>query len=86
MLESFKNIFRTFIQKNYISECAENFVSTVKIASQSEAVLVDTGASVNILNKRTFDEINNRTKNSLKLIKTKTRVCTYGKGDPSLKI
>ena len=73
-------------KKEKVFECAENFVSTVKIASQSVAVLVDTGASVNILNKRTFDEINNRTKNSLKLTKTKTRVCTYGKDDPPLKI
>ena len=72
--------------KQKVFECDENFVSTVKVASQSVAVLVDTGASVNVLNKRTFDEINNRTKNSLKLKKTKTRVCTYGKDDPPLKI
>ena len=75
-------------KKEKVFECAENFVSTVKIASQSVSSSFgrDTGTSVNILNKRTFDEINNRTKNSLKLTKTKTRVCTYGKDDPPLKI
>ena len=64
----------------------ENFITTVKIANQNVAALVDTGASVNILNRRTFMEINSRLQKPLKLKRTKTKVCTYGKDDPSLKM
>ena len=35
---------------------------------------------------RTFNEINNRLQKPLKLKRTKTKVCTYGKDDPPLKI
>ena len=64
----------------------DNFITTVKIANQNVAALVDTGASVNILNMRTFMEINSRLQKPLKLKRTKTKVCTYGKDDPSLKL
>ena len=33
-----------------------------------------------------FNEISNRLQKPLKLKRTKTKVCTYGKDDPSLKI
>ena len=74
--------------KGRVFETPENFITTVKIANQNVAALVDTGASVNILNMRTFEEINNRLQKPLKLKRTKTKVCTYGKYDPppSLKI
>ena len=35
---------------------------------------------------RTFTEINNKLHKPLKLKKTKTKVCTYGKDDPPLKM
>ena len=44
----------------------ENFITTVKIANQNVATLVDRGASVNILNLRTFMEINSRLQKPLK--------------------
>ena len=50
------------------------------------AALVDTGASVNILNMQTFTEINNRLQEPLKLKRTKTKAFTYGKDEPTLKI
>ena len=68
--------------KDLVFETRENFITTVKIANQNVAALVDTGASVNILNMRTFEEINNRLQKPLKLKRTKTKVCTYGKYDP----
>ena len=49
-----------------IFETRENFITTVKIANQNVAALVDTGASINILNMRTFNEISNRLQNPLK--------------------
>ena len=70
-LFSVKDLF-----KDQVFETRENFIATVKIAT------ADTGASVNILNMRTFKEINNRIQKSLKLKRTKTKVCTYGKNDP----
>ena len=70
--------------KDLVFETRENFITTVKIANQNVAALVDTGASVNILNMRTFEEINNRLQKPLKLKRTKTKVCTYGKDDPLL--
>ena len=70
-LFSVKDLF-----KDQVFETRENFIATVKIAP------ADTGASANILNMRTFKEINNRIQKSLKLKRTKTKVCTYGKNDP----
>ena len=58
----------------------------MKIANQNIAAFVDIGASINILNMQTFNEINNRLQKPLKLKRTKTKVCTYGKDDPPLKI
>ena len=46
--------------KDQAFETRENFITTVKIADQNVAALVETGASVNIINMRTFSEINNR--------------------------
>ena len=68
--------------KDRVFETRENFIITVKIANQNVAALVDTGASVNILNMRTFTDSNNRLQKPLKLKRTKTNACTYGKDDP----
>ena len=76
-----KNLF-----KDQAFETWKNFINTVKIANQNVTSLVDTGASVNILNMQTFNEINNRLQKPLKLKITKTKVCTYRKYDPLLKI
>ena len=72
--------------KDRYFETRENFLITVKIANENVAALVDTGASVNILNMQTFTEINNRLQEPLKLKRTKTKVFTYGKDEPTLKI
>ena len=72
--------------KDRYFETRENFVITVKIANENVAVLVDRGASVNILNMQTFTEINNRLQEPLKLKRTKTKAFTYGKDEPTLKI
>ena len=64
--------------KDQVFETRENFITTVKIANQNVAALVYTGASVNILNMRTFTEINNRLEKPLNLKRTKD--------DPHLKI
>ena len=72
--------------KDQVFETRKNYITTVKIANQNVAALVDTGASVIISNMRTFTEINNRLQKSLKLKITKTKVCTYGKHEPPLKI
>ena len=74
---AFKGLF-----KDRVFETRENFIATVKIANQNVAALVDTGASVNILNMRTFTDINNRLQKPLKLKRTKAKACTYGKDDP----
>ena len=52
--------------KDQVFKTRENFITTVKIANQNVAALVDTGASVNILNMRNFTEINNRLQKPLK--------------------
>ena len=72
--------------KDQVSETREKFVTTVNIANQNVAALVVTGASVNISNMRTFNEINNILQKPLKLKRTKTKVCPYEKDDPTLKI
>ena len=61
--------------KDQVSETREKFVTTVNIANQNVAALVVTGASVNISNIRTFNEINNILQKPLKLKRTKTKVC-----------
>ena len=63
--------------KDRVFETRENFITKVKIVNQNVAALVDTGAEVNILNMQTFTEISNRLQKSLKLKRTKTKVCTY---------
>ena len=40
--------------------------------------LIDTGSSLNILNKKTFDRINRHCGSNIKLNKTSTKVITYG--------
>ena len=68
--------------KDQVFETQEN----VKIANQNVAALVDIGALVDILNMQTFNEITKRLQKPLKLKRTKTKVCTYWKDDPPLKI
>ena len=48
-------------------------------------VLIDTGASINILNFKTFEKINNFFKRPLCLHKSKTQIITYGNNNPKLK-
>ena len=45
--------------------------------------LIDTGSSLNILNKKTFDKINKNCKGTLKIRKTSTKVITYGQEKPA---
>ena len=45
--------------------------------------LIDTGSSLNILNKKTFQKINKNCNQNLKLRKTSTRVITYGQNKPA---
>ena len=68
--------------KDQVFETRENFITTVKIANQNVAALVDKAASVNILNMRAFTEINNRLQKPLKLKRTETKYALTGKMTP----
>ena len=63
-----------------------NFERTVQIETQPVRVLLDSGASINILNYKTFEKINKHLRKPLILKKTKTKVTTYGNFEPNLKI
>ena len=49
-------------------------------------VLNDSGASINVMNFRTFDGLNKRLEQPLKLRKADLKVVTYGQDNPSLKV
>ena len=63
-----------------------NFERTVQIETQPVRVLLDSGASINILNFQTFEKINKHLRKPLILKKTKTKVTTFGNFEPNLKI
>jgi len=49
-------------------------------------LLLDTGASINVLNKRTFEKLNQKRKTPLQLSTSNTRLVTYGNDTPNLKV
>lgn len=64
-----------------------DFDATVLVESIRVNFLVDTGASINILTLRTFNELSKRLKQKPILQKTKTKVITYGSSsNSSLKV
>ena len=56
----------------YLQSAKTDFQTTVRIENQKVRVLIDSGASVNVLNERTFTALNKRLNNALNLEKTKT--------------
>ena len=63
-----------------------DFNTVVNIEKQRVRVLIDTGASINILNMRSFNQLNERLRKPLILQKTKTKVVTYGSEQTNLKV
>lgn len=64
-----------------------DFDATILVEGIRVNVLVDTGASINILTLRTFNELSKRLKQKPILQKTKTKVITYGSSsNSSLKV
>ena len=63
--------------KYQVSKTRENFIITVETDNQNVTI------SVNILNIRTFNEIDNRLPKPLKVKRTKTKLCRNEK-DSSL--
>ena len=63
-----------------------DFKTKVFIENTQVEVLIDTGASINVLNESTFHKINNKMNNTLKLKDTKTKLITYGNDSPKLRI
>ena len=71
----------------YLQSAKTDFQTTVRIENQKVRVLIDSGASVNVLNERTFTALNKRLNNALNLEKTKTKIFSYGNtNDELLKI
>ena len=56
----------------YLQTAKTDFQTTVRIENQKVRVLIDSGASVNVLNERTFTALNKRLNNALNLKKTNT--------------
>ena len=79
---------RNIFNKEEVVEQSDkvNFNRIVKIEKIKVQVLVDSGASVNILNKGTYEGLNNQLDNPIKIRKSKTTVITYGSEEPGLKI
>lgn len=63
-----------------------NFEAVVYVEKVPVQCLVDTGASINVLTLRTFNQLQTKLKGKLCLQKTKTKVITYGNNEPSLKV
>ena len=64
----------TDLFKDQVFKTRENFITTVKIANENVAVIVDTGALVNILNMRTiFNKFSNILAKFLTLKRTKRK-------------
>lgn len=71
--------------------CVENnekasFVTTVEIENQTVPVLVDTGASINIMNRKTFNKINQESVNKIFLEKTNVIIKPYGDNNNPLEV
>ena len=49
-------------------------------------VLIDSGASINVMNSRTFEGLDKRLEQPLKLRKADLKVVTYGQDNPSLRV
>ena len=64
----------------------QDFKTKVFIEKTRVELLIDTGASINVLNETTFARINKKLNNKLKLKRTKTKVVTYGNDSPDLDI
>ena len=64
----------------------QDFKANVLIEKTSVELLIDTGASINVLNETTFQRINKKLNNKLQLKRTKTKVVTYGNDSPELDI
>ena len=47
---------------------------------------MDTGSALNVLNLDTFNRINKNNDGEIKLIKTSTKVLTYGENSPTLNV
>ena len=76
-----------FSQINHISRKDKpDFHTIIKIEQQKVQVLIDSGASINIMNARTFEGLNKHLKTPIRLSKTDIKVVTYGTDKPSLKI
>ncbi|XP_057298563.1 uncharacterized protein LOC130629400 [Hydractinia symbiolongicarpus] len=63
-----------------------DFHTVVKLEGGKVNFLVDTGASINILTLRTFNQLNERLPKKLNLLKTKTSVVTYGSDTSNLTV
>ena len=73
-------------QEVFENKNRQNFDRIVDIENVKVKVLVDSGASVNIMNRRTFEGLNERLKYTINLKKSKSKVVTYGSTEPNLKI
>ena len=63
-----------------------NFETVIRIESQKVKLLIDSGASINIMNLKTYGNLKKRLGKPLPLRKSTTKVVTYGSVNPSLKI
>ena len=74
-------------QKEYVVENNEkqSFVTTVKIENQTVPVLVNTDASINIMNTKTLNEINQVSRNKITLEK-KVIIKSYGDNNTPLEV
>ena len=84
--EHFEQLFATSSIKTEGKVQQQDFKTKVFIENTPIEVLIDTGASINVLNESTFRKINNRMNNTLKLKSTKTKLVTYGNDSPELEI
>ena len=63
----------------------EMFNRKFKIENSSVKFLIDTGSSLNILNRKTFDKLKEESKGNLLLRKTNVKVIAYGEDQPRYK-
>ena len=83
-LEQFSSDIPT--SKQEVFEKPTNFNTTVRIGNYYFKTLVDSGASINVMNKTTFDKLNKTLPHPLTLTRSKTRLITYGNSHPSLQV
>ena len=82
--EQHEQLFATCRTEGKIQQ--QNFKAKVFIEKTHVELLIDTGASINVLNESTFERINKKLNNKLQLRRTKTKVVTYGNDSPELDI